>query len=34
MKAQDLMVLLELSRRQAVGVGADPYTPWPAIEPE
>jgi hypothetical protein len=34
MKARDLMALLESSRRQAVGVGADPYAPWPAIEPK
>ena len=34
MKARDLAALLELSRRQAVGVDANRYQPWPAIEPE
>ena len=35
MKAQDLVVLLESCRRQAVGVDADRFeVPWPAIEPE
>jgi hypothetical protein len=35
MKAQDLLVLLESCRRQAMGVDANRYqVPWPAIEPE
>ena len=34
MKAQELLVLLESSRRQAVGDDANRYQPWPAIEPE
>ena len=34
MKAQELLVLLESSRRQAVGVDASRYQAWPAIEPK
>jgi hypothetical protein len=35
MKAQNLLVLLESCRRQAVGVDANRFqVPWPAIEPE
>ena len=34
MKAQELLVLLESSRRQAVGVDANRYQAWPAIEPK
>ena len=35
MKAQDLLVLLELCRRQAAAPDANRYqVPWPAIEPE
>ena len=35
MKARDLLVLLELSRRQAAAPDANRYqVPWPAIEPE
>jgi hypothetical protein len=34
MKPQELLALLEICRRQAAGLDANLYQPWPAIEPE